>query len=300
MADTRPLLSYFSGYEDKYPRRLAECFPHVIKRMEEQWNDTEAMMEYFTDLMIPARPNRKGFAPDIAAEIFTLSVAYDAIRENNAVKNTDLWAFERAVAELEQLGIPRTTMSFARAAEAGDHSLCMLFISAGFDVDTRDARHWTPLMIASFNGKEALALGLILHGAKVRAEDKGGYSPMHWAAYNGYARVIRLLLLEGGAVNASSRSGITPLLQAAARGRVAAVEELLKGGADPNIAANDGTTPLLKAVANGQLAVIDLLLASGAMADVTMKDGTTLAQIAKASKSRRIRERIAKALQAAQ
>ncbi len=299
MTDTDSLLDRFHGFEDKYPHNLGEHFPHVVRRMAELWSDPDAMLEYFSDLLIPSRPGRKGFPPAIAAEIFALSMAYDTIRSANKEKRMDVWEFERAVAELEQLGIPKTANSFARAAEAGDHHLCMLLISSGLDVDTRDARYWTPLMIASFNGKEALALGLILHGADVRAQDKGGYGPMHWAAYNGYARVVRLLLLEGGAVNASSRSGITPLLQASARGRTLAVAELLKGGADPNIAAVDGTTPLIKAVANGHLEVIHQLLEAGAAVDVTMKDGTSLLQIAKGSKYRRVRQRIAEAFQAA-
>lgn len=298
MTDTDSLLTRFRGFEDKYPHRLADRFPHVVKHIEELWSDPEAMLEYFGDLLIPIRPGRKGFPPEIAAEIFALSMAYDTIRNANTNQRMDVWEYERAVAELEQLGIPRTASSFARAAEAGDHGLCMMLISAGLSVDTRDARHWTPLMIASFNGKEALALGLILHGADVRAQDKGGYGPMHWAAYNGFARVVRLLLLEGGAVNASSRSGITPLLQASARGRSLAVAELLKGGADPNIAAVDGTTPLIKAVANGHLEVINQLLEAGAAVQVTMKDGTSLVQIAKGSKYRRIRHRIAEALAA--
>jgi hypothetical protein len=280
MSEARRHLSYyFRAHKDKYPYKLVKQFPHVSTRLADLWNDPDAMRAYLTDLLIPSRPNRKGFPADVAAEIFILSQAYDTIRASKPERVTDIWEAERAIAELEELGIQGTPLNFARAAEAGDHKLCMLFISAGLEVDCRDARHWTPLMIAAFNGKETLALGLILNGADVRAEDKGGYSPMHWAAYNGYGRVVKLLLMEGGAPNASSRSGITPLIQGAARGRLAVVEELLKGGADPNIAANDGTTPLIKAIANGHLAVIDVLLRAGAHVDVTMKDGTSLAQV---------------------
>jgi ankyrin repeat protein len=264
--------------------------------MADLWDDPDAMRAYLSDLMIPSRPNRKGFPAEVAAEIFILSQTYDTIRASKPERSTDIWETERAVAELEQLGMLRTPQNFARAVESGNHELCMLFISAGMDVNCRDVRHWTPLMVAAFNGRETVALALILNGGDVRAEDKGGYSPMHWAAFNGYARVIKLLLQEGAAPNASSRSGITPMLQAAARGRLPVVEELLKNGADPNIAANDGTTPLIKAIANGHLAVVDALLEAGANVDVTMKDGTTLAQVAKGSKYRKIRERNAAAM----
>jgi hypothetical protein len=297
MSEVRRHLSYyFRGHQDKYPHKLVKQFPHVSTRMADLWSDTDAMRDYLTALLIPSRPNRKGFPAEVAAEIFIVSQVYDTIRAGELKGSTDIWEKEKAIAELEQLGVLRTPQNFARAVESGTIDLCMLFISAGMDVNCRDARYWTPLMIAAFNGRETVALALILNGGDVRAQDKGGYSPMHWAAYNGFARVIKLLLQEGGAPNASSRSGITPIIQAAARGRLAAVGELLKGGADTNIAASDGTTALIKAVANGHLAVVEALLEAGASVDVTMKDGTTLTQIVKASKYRTIRERIAAAI----
>jgi hypothetical protein len=42
------------------------------------WNDADATANYFTELMIPSRPNR-GFPPAVAAELMSLSMAYDRI-----------------------------------------------------------------------------------------------------------------------------------------------------------------------------------------------------------------------------
>lgn len=283
------------GNEDKFPKQLAERFPHILVGLLERWNDREAMEAYFNELMISSRPDRQGFPEAIAHEIMALSLAYDRIRSLNDMRSGDLWESERAVKELERLRIERTPANFARAAEAGDHALCMLFISCGFDVNMRDSRHWTPLMMAAFNGREVLAYALIEHGANVFAEDNRGYTPLHWAAFNGYPSVVTLLLRKRANANARSQAGITPLLQAAARGHVQACTALLNGGALPDIAANDGATPLLKAVANASLPVINLLLAVGASLDAGLNDGKSLLEIAASSKDPEVRRRIAMA-----
>lgn len=291
-----PLLLLMRGYEDKYPHKLAEKFPRIVNRIVELWNNQNAMEEYFQGLMISDRPDRQGFPPDVAAEIFTLSFAYDTIRAAKTEESGDLWASELAKEELERLDVRLTMSNFARAAEAGDVSRCLLFISASFNVDERDSRHWTPLMIAAFNGKEELAQKLIQHGANVHACDNGGYTPMHWAAFNGYVELIKLLLSKGAAVNAPSNAGITPILQAAARGHVKAAAELLRGRADPNLAASDGSTALFKAVSNGHLELVSMLLDAGASTNVTMQNGATLIGSAKLSRDPKIRERIAEAI----
>ena len=291
---------FLRGYEDKFPRQLSARFPHLLQGIVERWNNTEAMEAYFSELMIPNRPNRQGFPEEIAREILALSVAYDTIRRINLEEPSELWEPERARDELERLRIDRTTANFARAAEAGNHALCLLFISSGFDVNMRDSRHWTPLMMAAFNGREVLAYKLIQHGADVHAQDNRGYTPMHWAAFNGYPSVIELLISKRGDVNARSTAGITPLLQAAARGHVEACAELLNGGALPNIAADNGATPLLKAVANGCLPVINLLLSVDAKLDAQLENGKSLLEIAMDSKDPEIRQRIADAAKAAE
>ncbi|HHW64762.1 MAG TPA: ankyrin repeat domain-containing protein [Rhodocyclaceae bacterium] len=295
-----------SAFADKYPHKLAAGFPHVMHRLEEYWNDADALTEYFSELMVSKRPGRRGFPPEVGAEILTLSLAYDRIgpikpaeQERASVRNAltdDVWGYERAIAELERLNIPRTMAGFARAVEAGDEHVCRLFLHAGFDVNARDTREWTPLMIASFNGRETLAIELIKLGASVHAQDADGYTPLHWGTFNGHAKVVQLLLRKGAEVNAVSRANITALVQAAARGHAAIVQLLLQHRANVNITARDGSTALLKAVANGHWQVINMLLDAGASTKVTMQNGITLAAIAAHSRDPRIRERIAIAI----
>lgn len=309
MTDTPPPLVFLlsTEFKDKYPHKLIEQYPHVAQQLDMLWNDSAALADYFTELMVPSRPGRSGFPPDVGMEIMSLSMASDKIGPirpqadsvgGRAPGSPKLWEYERAIAELERLGIARTVVGFTRAAEAGDEHACMLFVSAGFNVDTRDPRQWTPLMIASFNGKEALALELIRLGASVDAEDVDGYTPLHWAAFNGYQDVVKLLLRKGASANVTSHAGITPMLQAAARGHIGTVMMLLANRGKPNVAANDGSTALLKAVANGHFNVVRLLIEAGASTDMRMANGTTLQQIADNSRDPRIREAIAEAIRA--
>jgi hypothetical protein len=305
MTITRKPLSFLlaSPFAEKYPHRLAEGFPHVMHKLDEYWNDNDALTEYFSELMVSKRPGRRGFPPEVGAEILSLSLAYDrigaikpaALEHGTASKGPveDPWDYERAVAELDRLNIPRTIAGFARAVEAGDEHVCRLFLHARLDVNARDTREWTPLMMASFNGRETLAIELIKLGASVHAQDADGYTPLHWSTFNGYANVVQLLLRKGAEVDAVSRANITALLQAAARGHAAVAYLLLQNHAKVNIAATDGSTALLKAVANGHWQIINMLLDAGASTNVTMLNGTTLAAIAAHSRDPRIRERIA-------
>lgn len=309
MTDTQPPLAFLLSTEfaNKYPHKLVAQFPHVAQRLDALWNDGAALADYFTELLVSSRPGRSGFPPEVGAEILSLSLAYDrigAIKPQSANPTVakpfsgTLWEYERAIAELDRLGIARTVAAFVRAAEAGDEHVCMLFISAGFSVDMRDPRQWTPLMIACFNGREALALELIRLGASINAEDADGYTPLHWAAFNGYQNVVKLLLRKGASANLTSHAGITPMLQAAARGHLNVVAQLLANRGNPNLIAKDGSSPLLKAVANGHFNVVRLLLEAGASTDARMTNGSTLSQIAEQARDPRIREAIAEAIRA--
>lgn len=300
MAETESPLAFLltTPYANRYPRKLVEGFPHVARRIAELWDDKDKLGEYFTELMVSNRPNRRGFPPEVGAEIVYLSMAYDlhgpvrptaqAAPEATTSPREDAWDHERAVTELERLDIPVTMAQFVRALEAGDQPLCSLFLHAGFDVDSRDARQWTPLMIACFHGREALALELIRLGASVDAQDADGYTPLHWASVNGYQKVGEVLVRRQAEVNAVSKAGITPLLQAAARGHLGVVRLLIERKAKLNLAATDGSTALLKAVANGHWEIVNTLLDAGASTQATMKNGTTLVDIAARSKDERI------------
>ena len=298
MTDSKPLLSFLLNHDSgvKYPHQLVARFPHVARHMESHWNDAQAMADYFTELMISKRPNRQGFPPDVAMEIMSLSMAYGKIGRLKALEDgpkrtitgQHRWETERLIKEIEELGYAFTKEGFAKAAEAGNREICEKFVKAGFDVDNRDSRDWTPLMIACFHGREQLALMLLDYGADLFAKDRGGYTPLHWAAFSGYQEVVGLLLGRGVPANVLSNAGISPLLQASARGHLEVISQLLESKANPNLNANDGSSPLFKAIANKHIDVIQVLLNAGASRHVTLRDGTTLEDIVKKTKDSKI------------
>jgi uncharacterized protein len=252
------------GFENKYPHQMEARFSRVLEKIADLWG-TPALEQYFSELLIADRPGRQGFPPEVAREIFTLSMVYDDINAQSRAKE-DTWHMEMAEAkdELENLGLKFSPDEMMKAVESADASRVILFLNAGMPVDVRDSREWTPLMVAAFHGREEAAQALIEHGASIHAQDKQGYTPLHWAALSGYDAVVNLLIDKRANVNSRSAHGLTPLLQAAAKGHAWVVAQLLAVGADANAASDDGATPLQKALANEHKAVVVALLEGGA------------------------------------
>ena len=117
---------------------------------------------------------------------------------------------DRARDELESLGIPFSVDSFLEKAQAGDLDAVSLFLRAGIDVDGRDEKGITALMLASFEGHIDIARLLIKRGADVSAQDQFAYSPLMGASLHGHTEVAAFLLKNGALVNARNEKGITP------------------------------------------------------------------------------------------
>jgi uncharacterized protein len=269
------LLKLLVGQEERYPHALEQQYPRVFNRILELWESPE-IDQYFQTLLVDQRGNRKGFPGEVVSDIFFLSVAHPKLRNRPQVVAT--WSHvkaEKQIREIEQLGIPFSPKGFIHSAESGNRDAVALFLSSGINVDSRDERGWTPLMVAAFNGHEDVAILLIRSGADIHARDRGGYTPLHWAAFNGYAKVVELLLEKDADPNVRSNFGWTPLLQAATRGHAQISALLLTKNADPNAASNDGWTPLHKAAANGHTEVVKLLIARGANVNAVYSDGST-------------------------
>ena len=227
------LIGHLRGFENNYPYRLEDKFARIVERIAELWDSPE-IDSYFVELLIDNRGNRAGFPPEVAREIFLLSIAHDEILKRRR-EESDVWAQEREAAReaIEGLNLKFLQSHMLKAAESNDPAGVMLFIKAEMAVDVRDEREWTPLMVAAFNGNEAVARMLINHGANVHARDVGGYTPLHWAALNGFESVIWLLISKGFERNSRSNFGGTALMQAATKGHTAVVRALLDAGDDP-------------------------------------------------------------------
>jgi uncharacterized protein len=286
------LLSMLSGNEKVYPKEIEQRYPRVFSRIIELWYSPD-IDAYFTDLMMDTRGGtRQGFPPEIASEIFTLSMAHAKLREQGKQGSleADPWANIEATKRtgIEQLGYQFSPRGFVQSAEKGNRNAVLLFLGSGVDIDTRDERGWTPLMVSTFNGREEIALLLINSGANVHAKDTAGYGTLHWAAFNGFSSVVKLLIEKRADVNARSNHGLTPLLQAATRGHMKVAEQLISSGANVNLASNEGWVPLHKASANGHTEIVQLLLAKKANCGLKLPSGTTALDLAAKNKHSKI------------
>lgn len=275
----KKLLQHLNGDESLYPHVLQLNFPRVLDKIIQLW-DSPTLEKFLNELLMDSRDGqRQGFPPEAATEIMRLSLFLT--RRSNPSEQ-DVWA---SIAEkyrhgVEQMGFKLTPQGFMQASEAGNTRAIQMFLSSGADLEIRDERDWTPLMISSFNGKEAAAFLLLQNGARIDAKDKNGYSPIHWAAFNGYSNVVGLLIRSGANPNALSYFGWTPLMQAATRGHILAAAHLIAGGADVNVISSDKWTALHKAAANGHADLVRLLLSKGADPSVQSPTGGTALNMA--------------------
>ena len=281
------LLRILGNREQNYPHALEKQFPRIFSQIMALWDSPE-IDALFSDLMVTKRSDRQGFPPDVASDIIYLSMVHTRMKGRNV--DGDPWGqvSNKKKHEIEQQGVPFSPQGFIKAAELGKRDVIALFLSAGVNVDTCDDRQWTPLMISSFNGDEAMATLLIKSGANIHHRDSAGYTPLHWSAFNGYSKVVNLLLSKLADVNARSKHGWTPLMQAATRGHLSVCSLLLEHGAEINAASNDGWTSLHKATSNNHLPVVKLLLSKRADPKAKYQDGTTPLDIAIKSKNEQI------------
>ncbi len=282
------LLKLLGGNEAIYPRLLEDKFPRVFSKLVELW-ETPHIDAYLQDLLMDKRGgDRAGFPPEAAKEIFRLSNFLHELQEQG--KAVSAWdevpQYKRE--EMAQYGYDFTPQGLLKSVEDGNQDAVQVFLSCGVDLEVRDERNWTPLMISSFNGNEAFALLLIKCGAKISANDMNGYTPLHWAAFNGYANVVKMLLEKGADPNTQSQFGWTALMQAATRGHLFACAYLIAQGADVNLASFDGWTALHKAANNGYTQIVKLLLDKGANRYAKYQDGSTPLDLASKSGHRDI------------
>jgi ankyrin repeat protein len=97
------------------------------------------------------------------------------------------------------------------------------------NVEARNSKDESPLMLAAIKGQQDLVTKLIARDADI---NKPGWTPLHYAATSGQVAIMKQLLDKDAFINAESPNGTTPLMMAAMYGSAAAVQLLLDEGAD--------------------------------------------------------------------
>jgi len=145
-----------------------------------------------------------------------------------------------------------------------DHNADLIAQCDDWDDHRKEMVKWTPLHVASKNGRLEIARILLENGADVNYQGDRCRSPLNIASRCGYADFVRLLLNHGADLNASDERGQAALHKAAFTGQNLIVKLLLGRGANVDSPYMGGWTPLLFAAKAGHLEVVQLLLNHGA------------------------------------
>ena len=138
---------------------------------------------------------------------------------------------------------PKGQVGLTIALQNGaNKAVAALLASRRLNVEARNAKDESPLMMAAIKGNVEAVKALIARDADV---NKTGWTPLHYAASAGspqHAVIISLLLENHAYIDAASPNGTTPLMMAAHYGSMESLQLLLDEGADPTLKNQLGLT----------------------------------------------------------
>ena len=146
------------------------------------------------------------------------------------------------------------------AARSGRDDMIPALLQAGVDIEVRDRRGYTGLVLASYNDRLSTTALLLANGAAVDGTgETRGNSALMGVAFKGYAEIAKLLVEAGADVDYRNDVGQTALMMAVLFGQTVIVDLLVGAGAD--LAARDaaGNTARTLASAQGNVAMTDHL-----------------------------------------
>jgi tankyrase len=231
---------FFAFMGTSYPSSLERDFERILIKIEALW-DTPQIHDYFSDLLIDKRGGRKGFPPDVLADIIRLRDA----RELETFKAAE--RKEHAMHDLTARGIAFLPKNFFHFLEEGDQQVIDLFVRANFNVNLTAEDGTPPLITALKRGLTIIAQILLSAGADPNARDRLGLTPLLIACgkpTSGYRNAVDLLLKKGAHINVRDPLGNTPLLLSITGGTPDIAFALIEQGADVFASRRDGATAL--------------------------------------------------------
>ncbi|MBU0728645.1 MAG: ankyrin repeat domain-containing protein [Proteobacteria bacterium] len=152
--------------------------------------------------------------------------------------------------ELSRRGIEYTADNFTEAAKTGNLDILNLFIQAGMEIDARDGRRMTALIMASYGTQVGVLKMLLENGADINATGSGGLTAVVAAIHAQSEKtheVISILADNGADLNLQDDIGNTALIYAVMEknpDQEEMVSMLINRGADPNILNKAGVSAL--------------------------------------------------------
>ena len=149
---------------------------------------------------------------------------------------------------------------FIDACRRGDldevTQLCTLFPQL---VSEKDAKGFTPLIIAVYNNQPAVAALLLSNGADINAQDAAGNTALMGACFKGYVGLAKDLVESGADITLRNYQGAPALTFAATFGQLAIADLLLKKGAQTSLKDSRGKSSLDHAIMQENEAMVALL-----------------------------------------
>lgn len=143
----------------------------------------------------------------------------------------------------------------------------------GGDVDLADKNGWTPLFLASLEGRVEVIKQLVARNAFVEAKNREGLTPLMMASGIGHLESVKYLIAKGADVNARTKKGGSALMFASrCESGLPVVKFLVDKGANIDARNEKHTTSLIFATAYGQDAIVRYLVERGANLEVRSKD----------------------------
>ncbi|HUH29212.1 ankyrin repeat domain-containing protein [Gelidibacter sp.] len=180
-----------------------------------------------------------------------------------------------------------STSNLLNAVSEKDTALVAKILSTQPNLEVRDNKGRTPLMIATYNADSKIAELLISAGADVNAQDDMLNSPHLYAGASGNLSILKMSLANGAKFDVYNRYGGTALIPAAEKRHLEVVKLLSEIPEYPIDHINHlGWTALLEAIILGptgepQVAIVKVLVDAGADVNIADKDGVTPLQHAK-------------------
>ena len=169
------------------------------------------------------------------------------------------------------------------AAQRGDATAAALAVRAGANLETRDPRGRTPLLLAVTEDRLVVARLLVHLGANPDALDDQHDTPWLVTGVTGSVDMLEVLLPAGPDLKIRNRFGGTSLIPASERGHVAYVRRVVRTDVEINHVNNLGWTALLEAVILGDGSrryqqIVITLLDAGADPKIADRQGVTALQ----------------------
>jgi len=168
------------------------------------------------------------------------------------------------------------------ASKEGNIEIVKLLLDKGANVNAKDKRDGTALMIACVKGYQTIVeLLLDNKGADVNAKNNKGDNALMFTSMTGYQTIVELLLDKGADVNVTNQAGETALIAASKEGNIEIVKLLLNRYANVDAKDKDGLTALMFASMTGYQTIVELLLDKGADVNAKNNKGDNALMIAR-------------------